>query len=162
MMLLKPVQKGIQHVESAFARAQKLPNDPEVQADWARYLCVLTSGNLEVCFVEIFSAFARSKSAPLVHQYIRSHLSRFLNPNPERIIDLHKRFNKPWGIEIGRFLAGQKGDAIRSIVSNRNKISHGETCLVTISSIHDWFEQSKEVIAFSHNLVLSDLDESKA
>ena len=161
-MLLKPVQEGIQHVESAFARAQRLPDDPEIRADWACYLCVLTSGNLEVCFVEIFSAFARSKSAPPVHQYIESHLARFYNPNPEKIIDLHKRFNEPWGIQIKNFLVGQKRDAITSIVSNRNRISHGKTSDVTIARIHDWFEQSKEVIAFSHSLVLPDLDKTKA
>lgn len=161
-MLLKPVQEGIQHVESALTRAHKLPDDDEIQADWARYLCVLTSGNLEVCFVEIFSAFARSKSAPPVHQYVKSHLANFYNPNPEKIIDLHNRFNEPWGIEIKNFLAGQRRDAIRSIVSNRNRISHGKTSDVTIARIHDWFEQSKEVIAFSHDLVLSDLDKTKA
>lgn len=161
-MLLQSVQERIQHVESAFARARKLPNDPEIQADWARYLCVLASGNLEVCFKEIFSAFSRFNSATSVHQYVMSHLSWFQNPKPGKIIDLHKQFSELWGVEMSKFLAGQKGDAIQSIVSNRNNIAHGKTCLVTISSIHDWFEQSKKVIAFSHNLVLPDLDNMKA
>lgn len=161
-MLLQSVQERIQYVESAFERAHKLPDDPEIQADWARYLCVLASGNIEVCFVEIFSAFSRFNSATAVHQYVMSQLSWFQNPKPKKIIDLHRQFSEPWGNEISGFLAGQKGDAIQSIVSNRNSIAHGETCVVTISRIHDWFEQSKEVIAFSHDLVLSDLDKTKA
>lgn len=43
---------------------------------------------------------------------------------------------------------------IKSIAINRNNISHGRTCTVTIGDLRKWFDHAKQVILFCHDMVL--------
>lgn len=56
------------------------------------------------------------------------------------------------------FIIDEKADAIRSVVSNRNAVSHGGTCNATIGDLSTWFEEVKQVITFCHDLVLGEVE----
>lgn len=50
--------------------ARKAPDEPEEQADWAKYLSVLVSGYLEQALKEILLEFAGRHDANRLQQYI--------------------------------------------------------------------------------------------
>ena len=144
----------IRDVEDALSITRTLADD-EMLPHWTKYTCILISANLEACLIDIFSSFtdAHSSSAS-VQRYIEWNLSRQGNPNPDNIINLHKRFNRQWGEKIDDFIKEQRRAAVTSVSVNRNHIAHGRDCSMDIHDLEGWFEQIKEIIEFSHNLVL--------
>ena len=163
-MMLDSVNHRIQEVESVFSMAGQYPSDSAELEHWARYLCVLSSATLQSSLHLILNEHVRSSSDITVQRFVKIQLDRTRNPLPSEIVGWHKEFDEQWGEEIRRFIKGEKADAIRSIVSNRNNISHGRTCTVTIRDLRDWFDHAKDVISYCHDLVLGKprLDEDKS
>lgn len=162
--MLESVEYRIREVESVFTMADECLPDSAQLEHWARYLCVLSSATLQYSLHSILNEHVRSSSNITVQRFVRIQLDRTRNPLPSEIVGWHKQFGEQWGQDIRRFIKGEKADAIRSIVSNRNNISHGRTCTVTIRDLRDWFDHAKDVISYCHDLVLGKprLDEDKS
>ena len=163
--MIEPVHQQIQNVEAALSSADDLPDDIDIRSHWAKYVCILVSASLEACLEAIFLDFAhRHSKSEYLYSYAEWHLLRHGNPNRENIIRLHNRFSEQWGDEVKKFIQGQKIDAIKSISDNRNSIAHGGEQIdpITIYDLRKWFEQIKEIIAFSHKLVLETGEEARA
>ena len=152
--MLGAVEHRIQEVESVFSIAGGYSSDSAELEHWTRYLCVLSSATLQSSLHLILNEHVRSSSQITVQRFVRIQLDRTRNPSPSEIVSLHTQFDEQWGHEIRQFLRGERRDAIESIVSNRNNISHGRTCTVTIGDLRKWFDHTKQVILFCHDLVL--------
>ena len=153
-MMLGTVESRIQEVESVFSMAGGYPSDSAEFEHWTRYLCVLSSATLQSSLHLILNEHVRSSSQITVQRFVRAQLNRTRNPSPSEIVSLHTQFDEQWGQEIREFMRGERRDAIKNIVSNRNNISHGRTCTVTIRHLRKWFDHTKQVILFCHDLVL--------
>ena len=81
----------IRRMFDAYAR---LPEDDEVQAHWAKYRCIQTSGVLEVAIRSMLADCARSKAETRVGNYVDSKLAYFTNAKTERIEKLLGRCSK--------------------------------------------------------------------
>jgi NAD-specific glutamate dehydrogenase len=118
---MREIERQRRRLDDVFQKVRDLSWDAELQAHWARYLCILTSGFIETSVRTIYLQYAEQKSAPYVASYVESQLSRFQNPRMERIIQLASAFNPRWGDEIRSNMADELKDAIDSIVSLRNR-----------------------------------------
>ena len=120
-------------------------NEIELQAEWAKYLCVLVSGFLEVAVREIILQYVENKSSGNVIAYVSKELDGFLNPKMAKIVTLAEKFDKDWATQINDRATDEMKNAVNSIVSNRHQIAHGKSVGVSFSNISQWY---KEVIKF--------------
>jgi hypothetical protein len=58
----------------------------ELQAHWARYLCVLAAGFIENALTEVYSTYARSSASPSVSNYVEATLGKIQNPKSSRFL----------------------------------------------------------------------------
>jgi hypothetical protein len=123
-------------------------DDAERQAHWARYLCVCVSGYLEVAIQELLGRYTERCASKAITSYVWSQLKFFQNPNIERTIQLVACFDPVWGQSLREFAQEERGDAVTSIVSNRNAIAHGGDVGITLARLRTWYEKSNEVLDF--------------
>ncbi len=135
-----------QRLDNLFSKAGTLSTDIEVQAHWARYLCVLVSGFIEMAVRETYSQYARNKAAPYVANFVDGRLRGFQNPNMERILQLTRLFSPQWEEHLRNSIEGEPKDAIDSIVANRNRIAHGEDVGITYVRIKSYYESAIKVV----------------
>jgi hypothetical protein len=69
---MKPadVHRFEQRLNMLFQKASALSDDLELQAHFARYLCVLVSGYLETAIAQIYSDYAERKRHPHLATYV--------------------------------------------------------------------------------------------
>lgn len=109
-------------------------NDPEVQAHFSRYLCVMASGYLEAACRDIVTRHCSKRASPDLQRYIGKQLDRFQNPKIDRIFDLAGAFGdeKRKALET---LDESWHDAVNSIVSNKNNIAHGRDSQISFGGL---------------------------
>lgn len=135
-----------QRLDDLFSRIRAVSGDIELQAHWARYLCVQVAGFLEISIQAIFSDYAKKTSTPYVANYVQQQLRGFQNPNMERILELTRRFSTQWADELEVQTDGELKDAIDSIIANRNLIAHGQDSGITYSRIRDYYLKAVKVV----------------
>jgi len=140
------VQQSKQKLDSVFKQTDSLPDDPEVQAHWARYLCVLVSGFIESSVRALYSEYAQNKSAPNVAAYVTRNLGDFQNAKMQKIVNLAHSFSGSWGSELKNSTDGELKDAVDTIVNNRNNIAHGKDVQITFSGIKTYYARAWQVL----------------
>src|SRR5438105_5864404 len=100
------------HLDATFQRVDALHGlDLEIQSDFARYLCVLTSGYVEAAVEIIAFQYCVKRASPEVSNYAETQLSRLQNMSPERLGQLLGSFDTKWRIEFESFVDGRRKDA---------------------------------------------------
>ena len=140
-------------LDSLFERVRDLPDDPEIQSHWARYLCILVSGLIEMSVKSILADYARNKASPQVTNYVESRLKSFRNPKMQNISDLLRAFSPTWADGLDLVADGQMKDSVDSIVNNRNAIAHGGTSGLTFGSIKQYYVDAIAVLKEIERLV---------
>jgi hypothetical protein len=135
-----------QRLDNLFAQVSAFSGQLELQSQWARYLCVLVSGFLEVSISATYNQFAKSRASPEVANFVKSELDDFQNPKMLKIIELTRAFNSEWANELETATEGKLKDAVDSIVANRNRIAHGEDVGITYSRIKNYYEDAIKVV----------------
>lgn len=140
-------------LDAAFARVSNLPVDQfEIRADFARYLCILVSGFLESVASDIAIDHCRGRSAPTVVRYVDSQLRRPGTLNSERLLQFVGAFSLDWRVALEEFIAGERKEALDSVVANRNNIAHGESVNLTFARISDYYRYICEVVDFLESM----------
>ena len=126
-------------------------NSPQIEAQWAVYLCIRLSGLLETSVRSIYVSYCEGKSHPNIARHIGNNLngSRSKNMNPENILSLVGSFNSEWRVKLDEFISenGRK-DAIESVINIRNNVSHGGNQVVTYSRAKEYYGKIWETIEF--------------
>lgn len=123
--------------------------DIELQAHWARYICVLAAGFLENSLFEIYAAVIRAGASPAVASFASSRLEKISNPKSSRFVETLRAFKSTWADELEQFLADDgRRDAIDSIMANRHLIAHGDHSGITIARLRQFFDRSVAVVEF--------------
>jgi len=121
----------------------------EIQAHWARYICVLASGFIENSLKEVYSEFVKNASSKPVSDFSCSVLSKIQNPKTNKFIEIARKFKVIWADQLEEYVANDgRKEAIDSIMSNRHLIAHGKNTSITIVRIKVYIEKSVEVIEF--------------
>jgi len=139
-------------LENLFNKIQGLV-DLELQAQFARYLCVLLSGFIEVAIRDLLGGYARARANQNISGYVNHKLSRETNLNMSKIVELFNKFNQTWGEELETQTKGELKDAIDSIVANRHKIAHGEDTGVGFLQVKEWYKKTKNVVNIMDQII---------
>lgn len=144
------VARQVQRIQSLIKKTQEASDDNfDLQAHWARYLCILVSGLIENSLKEIYSEFINSRASKPVADYAISYLSKLQNPKAEKIMELVGSFRQEWKMELEIFLTNEgRKDAIDSIMNNRNQIAHGKDVGVTVVRVSNYLEKVVAVLEF--------------
>jgi hypothetical protein len=118
----------------------------ELRAHWARYLCVLVSGLLEVGFAALCADHAKRTASPRVSNFAEWHLERFQNPKMELVLTVFGRFDREWERQLRTATEGRIKDAVDSIVDVRHKIAHGENVGITYIAIKNYYVAAVECL----------------
>jgi hypothetical protein len=146
----REVARQHQRLESLIKNTLKASNDDlNLQAHWARYLCILVAGFLENALKEIYSEYIKSKASKPIADYAVSNLMSLQNPKANKFLELAGAFQREWRDSLELFIQenGRK-DAIDSIMKNRHEIAHGKDTGITIARIDTYLKRSVEVVEF--------------
>ena len=135
-----------QRLDNLFSQISAFSGDAELQSQWARYLCVLVSGFLEISICAVYNHFTRQSASPHVANFVKCQLDSFQNPKMGKIIELTRAFNSEWANELEKQTAGRLKDAVDSIVANRHLIAHGRDVGITYARIKSYYEDTIKVI----------------
>lgn len=116
-------------------------------SNWAKYICVLSSGLLENAIKWIFSEYAYSNTKKPIASFINVQLGRIRSPSCELFITIAAAFNQKAAEELKIELDSKGyGDAIDSIIRNRHLIVHGKArdCSVSFVQAKQYYENAKK------------------
>lgn len=114
----------------------------------AKYLVVYISGVYEEVIETIINEMvSRNTSSSEIKEYVKGKLSRsFRNPNYENLKILIGDFgNQSWKQQVGLIPSNQIA-ALNSINSNKNAIAHGQSIILTLTDVIDYYGKSKPII----------------
>jgi hypothetical protein len=124
-------------------------HDIEMQAHWAKYLCILVAGFVENSLRLTFGRYVKQSSQPRVARYFESRLNRLQNPKAKNVVELVASFDPLWAKNLETFLSGNnRKDAIDSILNNRHLIAHGQNSGITVASVDQYLNRIVEVVEF--------------
>jgi hypothetical protein len=133
-------------LDGLFSHVSLMRDNAELQSHWARYLCILLSGFLEVSVRSLYSGYAKTKAAPYVVNFVERNLERLQNPNMEKILSVAVAFSPEWEAELRAATEGELKDAVDSVVANRNRISHGQDVGITYVQIKEYYKSVNRVL----------------
>lgn len=127
-------------VRRALALPASLPLDEQVylQAQLARYACLLACAGIEQSLVESLSGYAGVSGDKRLEAFVGVVLRTGANPSPPYIRKTLNQFDPKWADQIDVFFGTNGVSDINSVVSNRNRIAHGESVGIGIVSIRSW------------------------
>ena len=119
----------------------------EMQAHWARYLCVLTSGFVENIVRNLYGDYATKHSyKPAVVRFTKKQLETIQNPRPQKLVDIARAFDPTWGRDLEAYLGLEyRSDAINAIMSHRHLIAHGRSSNITVGQVNLYLSKIAEV-----------------
>lgn len=130
--------------------------DLELQAHWARYICILAAGFLENSIQVIYSEFVKRVAPEPVASYACQRLSKIQNPKTSRFLEIAGAFKAQWRAELEEYVDKDgRREAIDSIMNNRHQIAHGKNVGITIAQVREYLGRSVEVIDFIESQVKS-------
>src|SRR4030042_4974494 len=95
-----------QRLDNLFSQISAFSGDAELQAQWARYLCVLVSGFLEVSICATYNQLAIKNASPNIANFVKCQLDSFQNPKMGKITELTRAFNSEWANELEKETTG--------------------------------------------------------
>jgi len=131
---------------SLFDKAKDFGFNPELQANWSCYLCVLTSGYLERAIAEEFLRYCHARSSGSIARYVAKDLERFQNPKMAKILQLTERFSKDWAETLKERTPDEVKAAVDSIVANKNRIAHGESVSLGLVTMENYFKEARKIV----------------
>jgi hypothetical protein len=149
-MTNREVARRLQQLKALSSKAGNASvSDIELIAHWAKYLCVLTAGFLEVALEEIYSDYIKRNANQATAKFAISMLGRFQNPKASQFLEIAQHFKESWRSDLETFLEeGGRKDAVNSIMANRHQIAHGEYSGITLARVIDYLDKCVEVIEF--------------
>jgi hypothetical protein len=140
-------------LDTTFTRAPASSADIEVQADFAKYLCVLVSGFLENAVIALVLEVAQKRSAPEIALFVERQLEYWTNPNCDKIITLFGDFSPTWRKHAEDYLVDERRAAVNSLVALRHKIAHGESVGTSLGQIKAYYATVLDLVGFVADLV---------
>lgn len=149
-MSLKTVQivRHKQRLDALFEKGSSFSDDPELLANWSKYLCVLVSGFIEESVRVLILNYVKSKAAPEIEHFVGRRIRSFRNAKMSNIITLLGDFSEEFKIQIESVTEGELKDAIDSVVQNRHQISHGRTIGITFVTIKEYYKRVLNVLEY--------------
>ena len=128
---------------------------PKSESYFARFLVVYIAGVYEEIIEIIINEWATKFSSTTISDFFEKYLDRmFRNPNIDNVKKILGNINPTWAARLESILTQEEKDALNSIVTNKNYLSHGQTCLVTLMEVEQYYFKSKPVLQKIDNIIL--------
>ncbi len=122
--------------------------DIEMISHFTKYVCVLISGMIEKSIQQILFKYSTAKTGDTnLQSFVLKKLKRFQNARSDKIEQLFQDFNSEWKLKLTsiRDYSRLKG-SLNSIISNRNKIAHGENINLTLNNLKQYYSDTVKII----------------
>src|SRR5688500_17552874 len=119
MGAVREVERHRRQLESTFGRVRALkdlPNHEELEADYARYLCVLIFGFVERSVAELIVTYADGKAPRPLRSYVQNSLAKLTNVDKRRLCTVIGSLDAAWGTAIDTFVDDERKASLNSIV----------------------------------------------
>ena len=140
-------------IDDVFQRAVGFDDEPDIQADYVRYLCVLVTGFLEQAVVRVILNYVDALGDPSLSRYVAQTLRRPGSMQAQEILRLVGNFNEDWRTQLGEKLTTRHREAIGSVYASRNKIAHGEDVDLAYRQVRGDYDLVREAIDFLEETV---------
>lgn len=126
----------------------------EIQALWARYMCIRCAGFFEIAFREIFGEYIEKTCAPTTAKYGKQTLKHHHNPNGEYILQTLGFFSVEWRHKLEAEELWRDGGkaAFDSIMTVRHTLAHGGDATITLYTLSEYLTRAVQVIEYVENL----------
>lgn len=122
-------------------------SDPELASYLSSYLVVLISGIYEDCIERLFGERVEQLPDLEVRTYVRTTLSQsFRNPSYQRIKETLGKFSQSYAEEFAQRIDRRAMDALNSIITNKNKVAHGDLSNATLGEVSDSYSHSRSTL----------------
>jgi hypothetical protein len=136
-------------IDAVFARAKELTdraNSAEMQADYAKHLCVLISGHVEKSIGDLLLVYADGKTARPILGFLEAAVRRLTNMDTDRVLVAVGSLDHGWRVAMEVFIDDRRRQALNSVVGLRNDIAHGGVGSITLNQIERYWEAIQEVV----------------
>jgi hypothetical protein len=140
------VLRDKQRLDRLFERGAGMSSDPELQAQWSRYLCVLASGFIESSVRRIYGDYARKRANRMIARFVDTRLGALQNPNMENILQWAGAFSDEWRERLAQATDGELKESIDSIVAIRHNIAHGRGAGVGYATMATYYRNALRVL----------------
>ena len=140
-------------IEDVFERAVGFDGEPDIQADYARYLCILVTGFLEQAVVRVILNYVDALGDPSLSRYVAETLRRPGSMQAQAILQLVGSFNEGWQAQLDQKLTTRHREAIGSVYASRYKIAHGEDVDLGYRQVRGDYDLVREAIDFLEETV---------
>lgn len=135
-------------LDEAFSRAERFASQPEIEADYTRYLCVLVTGYLEQSVVQAILGYVDAQGNHRLSSYVANTLTTGPNMSIERILRIAGEFDEDWRSQLRKKLTPRHREAIGSVYASRNRIAHGEDVDLPYRQIRSDYALVREAVGF--------------
>lgn len=134
------------YISNKLKRAEKFSkNDPEIAVMLSSYLVVAIAGIFEDCVEHLFIKRTSKTNDSEIINLVQALISRnFRNPEYDKIKDLLSNLNPIYSSDLRSKIDNKNIDGLNSIVTNKNKVSHGEISNATIQDVKIYYENAKK------------------
>jgi len=141
----------IDRLDNLFQLADGISDD-EVKGHFAKYLCIRTSGLIEVFFKTQLEDYVTDTSPLPIANYVNNRFKTFTNINSKKIHDLLEVFSPLWAEQYDNKMTEELTSSLNSVISNRNNIAHGNNDSISMPNVKIYYENVKDII-----LILDDI-----
>lgn len=144
--------KQLQKLRSLIKNAREASaGNIEMQAHWARYICILSAGFIENALKELYIDYAHRTVSRPVANFVSSSISQIRNPKMQRFIEVAGAFKESWKDDLEKYVSlDGRAEAIDSVMNNRHQIAHGKwlNSNVSLVQIKEYLDRAVEVLEF--------------
>lgn len=146
------VTSYISKLDNLFTLAESIDDD-EVKGHFAKYLCIRTSGLVEVFFKTQIEDYATGKSPKPIVSFVNHKFKTFTNITPKKINDLLEIFSADWSERFNNEMTDEQKSALNSVISNRNNIAHGNADNISLTNAKVYYEKVKELLGVLDGII---------
>lgn len=139
------INSQISSIDSLFKTGEKI-KDEEIQAHFAKYLCIKTSGLFENYIKSQIGDYVDASSSQPTARFIKNKLKTFTNIDYQKLTTFLDTFDPNWTCTFNEKINDELKSSLNSLISNRNNIAHGNADSITFTNVRKYYQATKEVI----------------
>lgn len=139
-------------LDTLFSTVEKQPDD-EIKAYLSKYLCVRTSGFLENVVKNLISEYVTGSTPKPIENYVSREMRNLTNLDDKKLCNFLKKFDPTWEENFLKEISERQKSSLRSVISNRNNIAHGNQDSISFIQMKQYYEDIKEVVQLLKGII---------
>lgn len=139
------VKRRRDRLRNTFDQVSGVQLDSELVSHYSRYLTVLISGYAEQGIKELVRQYVRNHSDDRTQRYVGKQLDKLRNVDKEKLRQLLHSLEVAWWDQLQVDVPDEL-EALDSVATIRNNVSHGGDSGITIGTAEQYFAQVDAVL----------------